>query len=61
MTQNFMNKLQPVETSKSTEKPGFFKRMISKMDSAMKAKADAQAKNSECCSGNDKGKGGKCC
>ena len=41
-------------------KPGFFTRIFTKMDSAMKTKADEAAKN-QCCSPNDKGKGGKCC
>ena len=39
--------------------PGLFKRIFTKMDDAMKAKADEAAKN-QCCSGDD-GKGGKCC
>ncbi len=42
------------------EKPGFFKRIVTKMDDAMKAKAD-QKSQSNCCSGDDKGSGGKCC
>jgi hypothetical protein len=50
------NNLKP-----AAEKPGFFQRIFTKMDSAMKDKADAQAKNSSCCSEDDKGKGGKCC
>ncbi|MFT4901364.1 MAG: hypothetical protein ACI81V_000635 [Lentimonas sp.] len=50
------NKLQP-----SAIKPGFFQRILTKVDTAMKTKAEAQAKNSSCCSGDDKGKGGKCC
>ncbi len=42
------------------EKPGFFKRIVLKLDSSMKEKADAKA--SESCCGSDKdGKGGKCC
>ena len=54
------NKLQPTPAPSDT-KPGFFQRILTKVDAAMKAKADAQAKNSSCCSGDDKGKGGKCC
>ena len=50
------NKLKP-----SAAKPGFFQRILSKVDTAMKEKAEAQAKQSSCCSGDDKGKGGKCC
>ncbi|WP_269539604.1 hypothetical protein [Cerasicoccus fimbriatus] len=49
-------------TAKHPEaKPGFFTRMVNKLDSSMKEKADAKAKEqSSCCSGDD-GKGGKCC
>ena len=50
--------LKPQESDAA--KPGVFARIFKKMDSAMKAKADAQAQNS-CCSGDGKGKGGKCC
>jgi len=55
MSQTNPNNLKP-----STEKPGFFTRIFSKMDSAMKEKADAKAQNSSCCSGKDS-KGNKCC
>ncbi|MEN8661328.1 MAG: hypothetical protein ACN4GF_10530 [Lentimonas sp.] len=59
-----MNKDQPTtgnSTSDTTEtKPGFFTRIFTKMDNAMKTKADEAAK-SECCAPNDKGTGGKCC
>ncbi|MFT5836794.1 MAG: hypothetical protein ACI9ZV_000292 [Candidatus Azotimanducaceae bacterium] len=59
-----MNKDQPTTDSlkpDTTEtKPGFFTRILKKVDTAMKAKADEAAK-SECCSGDKKGKGGKCC
>ena len=51
------NNLKPSDTPK----PGFCKRILTKKDAAMKEKADEQAKNSSCCSGDDKGKGGKCC
>ena len=51
------NNLKPSDAPK----PGFFKRILSKVDTAMKEKADEQAKDSSCCSGEDKGKGGKCC
>ena len=40
-------------------KPGLFKRIFTKMDDAMKAKADEAAKGS-CCSGKDN-KGDKFC
>jgi len=46
-------------TPKQEAKPGFFTRMVSKIDSSMKEKAEANAQQNECCSGNDKG--GKCC
>jgi len=39
---------------------GLFKKLFSKLDQAMKDKADAQAKENSCCSGDD-GKGDKCC
>ena len=56
MMNNQSNNLQPADAPK----PGFFKRILNKVDTAMKDKADEQAKNSQCCSG-DNGKGGKCC
>jgi hypothetical protein len=57
-----MQNLKPIDPNTSATKTGFFKRILTKMDSAMKEKADEQAKNSQCCSGDDdKGKGGKCC
>ncbi|WP_309397350.1 hypothetical protein [Cerasicoccus maritimus] len=46
------------EAKKPEAKPGFFTRIISKLDSSMKEKADAKAQQS-CCGGD--GKGGKCC
>lgn len=54
------NKLQP-ETATPEAKQGFFARMFTKLDNSMKAKAEQQANNSQCCSGDDNGKGGKCC
>jgi len=36
------------------------RKLFSKLDQAMKDKADAQAKENSCCSGDD-GKGDKCC
>lgn len=49
-------------TTKTTKAPGFFKRMIDKLDSSMKEKADEKAKQGDCCGPNSgKGKGGKCC
>ena len=57
MNEQSDNKLQPTDAPK----PGFFQRILTKVDTAMKTKADEQAKNSQCCSGDDKGKGGKCC
>lgn len=57
MTEQPNNNLKPSDTPK----PGFFKRILTKMDTAMKEKADKQAKNSSCCSGDDNGKGDKCC
>ncbi|MFT5826208.1 MAG: hypothetical protein ACI8ZW_001717, partial [Yoonia sp.] len=57
MNEQPVNKLQPTDAPKL----GFFQRILTKVDTAMKTKADEQAKNSQCCSGDDKGKGGKCC
>lgn len=43
----------------STPKPGFFRRLIERLDRAMKAKAE---KAENCCGPKDgNGKGGKCC
>lgn len=51
-------KEQPQSTK--TKKPGFFQKVVSKLDASMKDKADAKAQQSSgCCSGSDKG--GKCC
>jgi len=50
----------PAQTNEPKEKPGFFKRIFTKMDDAMKAKADEKSQ-SNCCGGDAKGKGGKCC
>ncbi len=54
------DKMTMNKEEKTAEKPGFFKRLIEKLDAAMKQKADAKA-GGGCCSGDDKGKGGKCC
>ncbi len=54
-----MNTEPQKETQSSDEKPGLFKRIFTKLDDSMKAKADEAAKNS-CCSGKDS-KGKKCC
>jgi hypothetical protein len=58
-----MNTETKKETQQETEateaKPGLFKRIFTKLDDRMKAKADEAAKDS-CCSGKDD-KGGKCC
>lgn len=51
-TENTENKLQP-----PTKKPGFFGRILKKMDASMKSKADEAAENKS----GSKGKGGKCC
>jgi hypothetical protein len=49
-------KTQPAE---DCCKPGFFKRLVRKLDAAMKTKAEEKAEQGSCCSGNDKS--GKCC
>jgi hypothetical protein len=44
------------------EKPGFFKRMVDKIDTAMKEKAEAKASEGCCCGPDSKDeKGKKCC
>ena len=40
---------------------GIFKRIFTKIDDAMKAKADAQAENGCCPDSKKDGKGNKCC
>lgn len=47
-------------TAPAVSKPGFFGRLLQKLDTAMKRKADAKAPTSSCCGGKS-GKGGKCC
>jgi hypothetical protein len=54
-----MDDLKPIE-NKTETKPGFFARILNKVDASMKAKADEAAKQS-CCPDNKNGKGGKCC
>jgi len=44
--------------SETEKKPGFFSRMLQKLDNSMKQKAE-KSQQSSCCSGDDKG--GKCC
>jgi hypothetical protein len=41
-------------TSSGKEKPGFLARLWQKLDSGMKAKAEAQSKEGSCCCGEDK-------
>ncbi|WP_309385397.1 hypothetical protein [Cerasicoccus frondis] len=48
------------DDKKAEAKPGFFTRIVSKLDSSMKEKADAKAQQQSSCCGGD-GKGGKCC
>jgi hypothetical protein len=48
--------------SETKSKPGFFKRVVDKVDTAMKAKAEEKSQQSSCCgSGDGDDKGGKCC
>ena len=50
------------EQSTPTEKLSFFKRIVNKIDSVMKDKAEKQSEQSSCCGpGDGKDKGGKCC
>ncbi|MGB0460426.1 MAG: hypothetical protein ACPGH0_04540 [Opitutales bacterium] len=49
------------DASPNPKPEGFFKRIFTKMDGAIKAKAEAQSGNA-CCSGDQgDGKGGTCC
>lgn len=46
----------------TNEKPGFFKRIVDKVDASMKKKADEKTLQSGCCGSEESdGKGGKCC
>ncbi|MBL4575464.1 MAG: hypothetical protein JKY51_05095 [Opitutaceae bacterium] len=47
-------------TTETSKKPGFLKRIIDKVDTAMKVKSDEKSQSS-CCSEDSDGKGGKCC
>ena len=52
---------KPAQADETTEpKPGFFTRIFTKIDTAMKTRADEASKQA-CCSSDKKGKGGKCC
>jgi len=53
------NETKTHQEETAQDKPDLFKRIFTKMDDAMKAKADEAAKGS-CCSGKDS-KGNKCC
>lgn len=52
-----MKDTNTIEKTTPAEKPGLLKRIVAKVDGAMKQKADAKAQ-SGCCGG---GKGDKCC
>lgn len=41
-------------------KPGFVKRLVNRLDAALKARSEEKAE-SGCCGKADDGKGGKCC
>ncbi len=56
-----MKDLKPIKPTEHPKKPGFFARIINKMDESMKEKADTKAKNNPCCQDDNNGKGGKCC
>jgi hypothetical protein len=61
MSDSNKNNTEASASEKSPEPDGFFKRIFTKMDDAMKTKAEAQGE-SNCCSGDkDDSKGGKCC
>ncbi len=60
---NFMKTETNHDIKKSTsEKPGFFARLLGRIDRAMKNAAEKRASGCCCCSTGDKtDKGGKCC
>jgi len=47
------------ETCCNEKQPGFFGRMIQKLDASMKQKADEKSQQSSCCGSDDKAD--KCC
>jgi len=55
------NEEAKTETTTPAEKPGFFKRMVNKLDTAMKDKADAQVEEGCCCASSDTDDTGEDC
>lgn len=54
------SKQPETQTSGPEEKPGLFGRIVQKLDSSMKLKAEEKSKQGSCCGGSDD-KGNKCC
>lgn len=51
-----------IKPTESGNKPGFFARLVGRIDQAMKDTAEKKASQGCCCKDEDKGnKGGKCC
>lgn len=48
------------QSQSAKKEPGFFGRIVQKLDDSMKQKAEEKSGQGTCCGGND-GKGGKCC
>jgi len=46
-------------SSETEKKPGFFSRLVQKIDGSLKQKAEQKSQDGDCCGGS--GKGGKCC
>jgi len=55
-----MNNSEIIPQKSKIKKPGLLKRIIARLDCAMKQKADAQRQNSNCCGGKEQ-KDGRCC
>jgi len=59
-----MNKATAPEPDKNStatkEQPGFFGRILQKLDNTLKQKAEEKSGEDSCCGGSDN-KGGKCC
>lgn len=59
MNQTTTSSTNPKNAEQTAKKPGFFGRILQKIDASMKQKAEQKSK-SDCCGG-DNSKGGKCC
>jgi hypothetical protein len=60
MSETPPNKETPA-ADQPVRKPNIFSRIVRKIDDSMKKKADAAARQSNCCGDDDKKGPGKCC